>query len=118
MNTPGPNIADIRAVRDQLSSLTVCTPVLRCPLIEDKIGGNTEVFSKLEFLQRTGTFKARGALATIMQLDAGQLAAGVTAASAGNHAIATAYAAKAIGTTAKVVMTRNANPSRITACKS
>ncbi len=81
------------------------------------MGAGTQVFAKLEFLQRTGTFKARGALATLYGLSPEQLAAGVTAVSAGNHAIATAFAAQILGTTAKVVMLRAANPSRIEACR-
>lgn len=92
--------------------------MLRCAAIEQAAGGNTSVQAKLEFLQRTGTFKARGALATLHGLDKEQLAAGVTAVSAGNHAIATAFAAHTLGTTARVVMTSSANPSRIAACKS
>ena len=90
---------------------------MRCAAIEDAIGGNTQVLAKLEFLQRTGTFKARGALATLHSLSQEQLAAGVTAVSAGNHAIATAFAAAALSSTARVVMMRAANPSRVAACK-
>lgn len=101
----------------RLSGETTLTPVLRCAAIEREIGGDTRVFAKLEFLQRTGTFKARGALATMYALTPQQLTAGVTAVSAGNHAIATAYAASAVGTTAKVVMMRSANPSRVEACQ-
>jgi threonine dehydratase len=71
----------------------------------------------MEFLQQTGTFKPRGALSTILDLDPQQLEAGVTAVSAGNHAIATAFAARAVGTTAKVVMIMNASPVRIEACR-
>lgn len=117
MTAAGPAISDIQAVRQRLSEETTLTPVLRCAAIEKAIGGDTEVFAKLEFLQRTGTFKARGALATLYALTPEQLAAGVTAVSAGNHAIATAYAAAAVGTTAKVVMMRSANPSRVAACQ-
>ena len=71
----------------------------------------------MEFLQQTGTFKPRGALATLLSLDKQQLEAGVTAVSAGNHAIATSFAAKTLGTTAKVVMIMNASPVRIEACR-
>jgi threonine dehydratase len=86
---------------------------MRCAALEQLMGSGTRVFGKLEFLQHTGTFKARGALAVLNSLSEEQLAAGVTAVSAGNHAIATAYAAKAVGTTAKVVMVGSANPARI-----
>jgi threonine dehydratase len=118
MTTAGPEIVDIQALWARLADDTTLTPVIRCAAIEEAIGGDTRVFAKLEFLQRTGTFKARGALATMHALPPERLAAGVTAVSAGNHAIAVAFAAQALGTTAKVVMIARANPSRIKACRS
>ena len=117
MTLKGPNIKEIRALRGQLTDQIVRTPILRCAAIESLIGGDTEVYAKLEFLQHTGTFKARGALTTLRSLTPEQLKAGVTAVSAGNHAIATAFAAKAVGTSAKVVMIGSANPSRIASCR-
>lgn len=117
MTSAGPDIADIGALSARLRGQTTLTPVVRCAGIEEALGAETQVFAKLEFLQRTGTFKARGALATLYGLSPEQLAAGVTAVSAGNHAIATAFAAQALGTTAKVVMLSAANPSRIEACQ-
>jgi threonine dehydratase len=95
----------------------VYTPLIRCQFLERLLGGGTEVYAKLEFLQATGTFKARGALATISDLDSSQLSRGVTAVSAGNHAIATAYAARQFGTTAKVVMPKYASTARLDACR-
>ena len=118
MTVTGPDIKEIRALREQLTEETITTPMLRCAAIEQAVGAGTSVHVKLEFLQRTGTFKARGALATLHALDKAQLAAGVTAVSAGNHAIATAFAAQVLGTTARVVMISSANPSRVAACKS
>ena len=117
MSEAGPHIDEIIALREQLAAKITATPVVRCPSSESACGKGTEVQAKLEFLQRTGTFKARGALATLMALDAEQLARGVTAVSAGNHAIATSFAAQAMGTTAKVVMIRSANPARVASCK-
>ena len=117
MSETGPRIDAIAALREQLAGKLTATPVVRCPSIESALGEGTEVQAKLEFLQRTGTFKARGALATLMELDAAQLARGVTAVSAGNHAIATSFAAQAMGTSAKVVMIRSANPARISSCE-
>jgi len=113
-----PSIADIRALRESLGNDIRRTPVLRSPAIEERLNGDSRVYAKLEFLQRTGTFKARSALAVLKSLDAEQLSAGVTAVSAGNHAIATAFAAATVGTSAKVVMISSANPSRIEACRS
>ena len=113
----GPSIHEIRELRKRLGNDIVRTPVLRCKALERCLGDGTRVFGKLEFLQRTGTFKARGALAVVGSLDTEQRAAGVTAVSAGNHAVATAFAARAMKTTAKIVMISTANPARIRACR-
>ena len=112
-----PELDEINRLRAVLADDIARTPIVRCAGIEDLLDDGTTVFGKLEFLQRTGTFKARGALAVVKSLDRRQLAAGVTAVSAGNHAIATAFAAKAAGTSAKVVMIASANPYRIDACR-
>ena len=103
MTVAGPDIAEIRALRKAIAGDILLTPVVRCAAIEEVLGNGTEVVAKLEFLQRTGTFKARGALATLRSLSAGQRAAGVTAVSAGNHAIATAFAARALGVSRKTL---------------
>ena len=118
MTAAGPDIAEVRALRERLAGEILRTPVVRCAAIEDALGGDTQVLAKLEFLQRTGTFKARAALANLYSLSPDQLAAGVTAVSAGNHAIATAFAARTAGSTAKVVMMRTANKLRVDACRS
>ncbi len=76
-----------------------------------------EVWIKLELWQRTGTFKARGALNSVLALPAARRAAGVVAVSAGNHAIATAYAARVAGCHAHVVMLAHSSPKRIEACR-
>lgn len=117
MVVSGPNIEEIRAVRKAMTEQVLRTPVIDCPAISGAVDDTIDVVAKLEFLQRTGTFKARGALATMHQLTPEQHRKGVTAVSAGNHAIATAFAAQAVGATAKVVMTRSANPSRVAACQ-
>ena len=118
MTESGPNIEEIRKSRDRLATQTDHKPLIRSPGIEAELGGDTKVFAKCEFLQRTGTFKARGALATLYDLTAEQQQAGVTAVSAGNHAIATAFAAQAVCTNAKVVMISTANPVRVEAGRS
>ena len=117
MTAKGPDIKEIRELYGTLAPDLVRTPVLRCAALEALIGGGTRITAKLEFLQRTGTFKARGALATLRSLSPDELRSGVTAVSAGNHAIATAFAAQAVGTTAKVVMISAANPARVKACR-
>jgi len=112
-----PPIDEVRELQHRLQEWLLLTPVLRCRTLEQRQGGDIEIHAKLEFLQRTGTFKPRGALSTMLSLDAQQLKAGVTAVSAGNHAIATAFAARALETTAKVVMIMSASPVRIDACR-
>jgi threonine dehydratase len=112
-----PQLDEMRALHARLAEWLPVTPVMRCAGLELALGGGTEVYGKLEFLQATGTFKARGALSVLLGLSAGQLARGVTAVSAGNHAIATAFAAREMGTSAKVVMTKSASPVRMQACR-
>jgi len=110
-----PTLEQIKETRERLGPLIIETPAhqWRDSRLSEQVGADTEVFVKLELLQVTGTFKPRGALNVILNLEQEQRNRGVTAVSAGNHAIATAYAAKAVGTSAKVVMTQNANPLRM-----
>jgi len=87
------------------------------PVVAAVIGNTTEVWLKEELFQRTGSFKPRGALSVMLDLDAAALERGVTGVSAGNHAISLAYSAKIMGTTARVVMPKTANPYRIQVCR-
>jgi threonine dehydratase len=112
-----PQIDAVRALHERLQHWLIRTPVMRCRSLEDFLAAGFEIYGKFEFLQRTGTFKPRGALSVMLGLDEKQKRAGVTAVSAGNHAIATAFAAQAIGTSAKVVMIMNANPLRVERCR-
>jgi len=75
------------------------------------------VLLKLELFQHAGSFKPRGALCAMLDLAADALRRGVTAVSAGNHAMAVGYAARALGTSAKVVMPRTASPARVQGCR-
>jgi threonine dehydratase len=77
----------------------------------------TRPILKLELFQHAGSFKARGALSVMRALDSAALARGVTAVSAGNHAIAVAWAARTLGSSAKVVMPETADPFRVTRCR-
>lgn len=114
-----PTLAEIQANRERLNGLIVETPVWlwHNREMEEIVGSETQVFLKLELFQQTGTFKPRGALTTMLDLPPETLKQGVTAVSAGNHAIAVAYAAKLLHTTAKVVMPKNANPMRVNLCE-
>jgi threonine dehydratase len=114
-----PTIEAIRANRARLGDLVITTPVRL--LIDDAlsavVGASTRVWLKEELFQRTGSFKPRGALSVMLDLDAAALARGVTGVSAGNHAISLAYSSRRLGTTAKVVMPKNANPFRVQVCR-
>ncbi|MCX6049917.1 MAG: threonine/serine dehydratase [Chloroflexi bacterium] len=115
-----PSIDQIRAARERLGALILETPLWhwRTREINTLVGEDTQVLLKLELFQHTGSFKARGALLNLLSLDQAALAKGVTAVSAGNHAIAVAFAAQLMGTTAKVVMPKTANPFRVASCRS
>jgi len=90
---------------------TSCVPLIS-PLMDRALDGG-QVHMKLECFQHTGTFKARGAVSVARAIAQDQCAAGITAASAGNHAIAAAWAARRQGLSAKVVMQSSANPFRV-----
>ncbi|MBK8977333.1 MAG: threonine/serine dehydratase [Planctomycetes bacterium] len=113
------DLAAIRANRERLGALVKTTPVWRwdTDVTRRRFGDRVELFVKLELWQHTGSFKPRGALTVMQQLDAAALQRGVTAFSAGNHALAVAYAARCLGTSAKVVMPATANPGRIAAVR-
>ena len=85
--------------------------------LDAAVGATTKVWLKEELFQRTGSFKPRGAMSVMLDLDAAALQRGVTGVSAGNHAISLAYCSQVLGTTAKVVMPKNANPFRIQLCR-
>ncbi len=110
-----PTLIQIEDARKRFGSLITETPAHRWrdPRLLERLGENTEVFVKLELFQVTGTFKPRGALNVMLNLEQNHLEQGVTAVSAGNHAIAVAYGAKVLGTSAKIVMPKNANPLRM-----
>ena len=116
--SPYPLLQDIEVAARRLAGQVLQTPVWRWQTgAASRLSPQTEVWLKLELFQRTGSFKLRGALNCIQALDDAALARGVVAASAGNHAVAVAYAARAAGTTAKLAIPRNASPVRVAACR-
>lgn len=115
MTQHAPTLTEIRATAGRIAPHVLLTPVVPWsgPTIARLLGSDARVTMKLELFQRTGTFKARGAIANALQLTPEARARGLTAASAGNHAIATAWAARQLGVPAKVVMVQTANPMRV-----
>ena len=113
-----PTLDAIRQAAIRIEPHIVKTPILPCYGTELQAQFSaSDVFLKLELLQRAGSFKMRGALNVIMSLSDDERKSGVVAFSAGNHAIATAYAAKLLGVSAKVAMPDTANPYRVERCR-
>lgn len=115
-----PTLQQIKEARQKLGDRVRTTPVWQWKGdVKDEIfGKETGLFLKLELFQYGGSFKARGTLMNMLDLSDEQLQRGVTAVSAGNHAISVAYGAKTLNTTAKVVMPKSANAAKVSRCKS
>ena len=96
------NLNDIRQAYDRISDVIEKTPCDFSESLSRMYG--CQLYLKLENLQLTGSFKPRGALNKMLQLTDEQKAAGVVAASAGNHAQGVAFAAKKLGIKATIVM--------------
>jgi threonine dehydratase len=107
---------DVAAARKVLSEVMLQTPLLQSRVLSERIGG--PVYLKCENLQRTGSFKARGAYLRIARLSDAERGRGVIAASAGNHAQGVAFAATMLGTKATVVMPEGAPLPKIEATRS
>ncbi len=107
---------DVTAAREVLSEVMLRTPLLQSRVLSERIGG--PVYLKCENLQRTGSFKARGAYLRIARLSDAERDRGVIAASAGNHAQGVAFAAALLGTKATVVMPEGAPLPKIEATTS
>ena len=109
----------IKAAQQQIKGRIIRTPVLdlRQTGLEDLLPTGATVTMKMELFQKAGSFKARGNLLSVETLTNEQRAAGVTAASGGNHALALAWAAKAAGTSAKIAIPKTADPIRIEGCR-
>ncbi len=98
-------LADVRAAHARIADAIVRTPTLISRTLSQMTGAT--VYLKFENLQFTAAYKERGALNTLLQLDAAARAKGVIAASAGNHAQGLAYHAHRLGIPATIVMPRN-----------
>jgi threonine dehydratase len=107
---------DVVEARNVLHGTIRPTPMLRSRALSDLLGG--PVLIKCENLQRTGSFKVRGAYLRIARLTEAERARGVVAASAGNHAQGVALAAELLGAKATVVMPEGAPLPKIAATRS
>src|SRR3974377_1793460 len=106
-------LADLRAAQSLLRGVAV-----RTPLVEWKAGSDANhrrLFLKLENLQPIGAFKLRGAYNKVASLNDAEQRRGVIAYSSGNHAQGVAYAARALGVRAIIVMPGNAPKNKLEA---
>ena len=111
-----PTIADIEAARERLRGVARETPLYPTETFS-RLSGR-QVFLKAENLQRTGSFKIRGAFNTISTLGEDERRAGVVAASAGNHGQAVAWAAREAGIPATIFMPQDAPMAKVEATRS
>lgn len=107
-----PSVDDVRSARALLEGVIDATPMALARALSDLVGG--PVHLKCENLQRTGSFKVRGAYVRLARLSAEERARGVVAASAGNHAQGVALAAAMLGIRATVFMPENASLPKVT----
>jgi threonine dehydratase len=114
--TARPTISDIEAARARLAGVARETPLYSSETFS-RLSGRT-VLLKAENLQRTGSFKIRGAYNTIATLGEAERAAGVVAASAGNHGQAVAWAARAAEIEATIFMPEDAPMAKVEATRS
>jgi threonine dehydratase len=108
-----PTLADIRAARERIAGVATETPVFPSETFTRITGRN--VLLKAENLQRTGSFKIRGAVNKIATLTDAERAAGVVAATAGNHGQSVAWAAREAGVPATIFMARDSPTAKVEA---
>jgi threonine dehydratase len=106
-----PSYADVQAAARRIAPYAVRTPLVESPVLNDLTGGR--VFLKLESLQRTGSFKFRGACNRILMIPEAERAKGVVAFSSGNHAQGVAAAAQLFGIPALIVMPADAPRAKV-----
>jgi threonine dehydratase len=108
---PLPGLTEIRAAAEKLAAVAVQTPLLQAPALDRRTGGH--VLIKAEMLQRTGSFKFRGAYNKISRIAPALRHKGVVAFSSGNHAQGVAAAAQLLNTPATIVMPADAPAIKI-----
>ena len=101
-----PTVSDVRMAAGRIAGQAVRTPLLASPFLDERLGGC--VLLKCETLQRTGSFKFRGAYNALASLAETERARGVVAVSSGNHAQGVAEAARLFGVGATIVMPADA----------
>src|SRR3954463_6010471 len=108
-------LADIEEARKRIAGGVYLSPCVESIPLSELTGAH--IYCKLDHLQRTGSFKERGARNALLLLSAGERLRGVIAASAGNHALGLAYHAQLLGIPATVVMPRFAPLTKVANCR-
>jgi len=108
------NVDAVRAAASRIAGRVDATPVLTSATLDGEVGAH--VLAKDEALQKTGSFKVRGALNRLLTLPDEKVARGLVTVSAGNHAAALAWAASQVGAKATVVMPLHAPAAKVAAC--
>lgn len=107
------DIEDIRAAANRIEGNIRRTPMIAATNLKTPLAGGVDLALKLELLQVTGSFKARGATNKLLSLDDTALQGGIVAASGGNHGIATARAGFMAGVPTTIFLPSNASPAKI-----
>ena len=107
------DINSIKQARERIRPYIVETPLLRLPSLDSLLG--CRVYVKAECMQRTGSFKLRGAMNKALSLSEEEVKRGLVAVSSGNHGRGVAYAAKLLNTHATVVMPDTATKTKVEA---
>jgi threonine dehydratase len=108
-------LQDIQAAKKRIKSGLYYSPCPHSEQLSEVVG--VQIYCKLDHLQRTGSFKERGARNALLLLDSARREKGVVAASAGNHALGLAYHGRLLGVPVTVVMPETAPLIKITSCQ-
>ena len=111
-----PSLDNFNSVLKRISPYINKTPIISSSSLNDMF--DLDIFFKLELMQKTGSFKSRGAINKVLQLSEEERSRGVVAISAGNHAQATSWACSQFGIKSKIIMPHTASQSKIDATES
>ena len=111
-----PSLNNFNSVLKRISPYINKTPIISSSSLNDMF--DLDIFFKLELMQKTGSFKSRGAINKVLKLSEEERSRGVVAISAGNHAQATSWACSQFGIKSKIIMPHTASQSKIDATES
>jgi len=116
MLEPDVKMRDVYAARQAIAGMAVRTPLIEAPALTERAGAS--VYLKLENVQRTGSFKIRGAASKLSSLTDDERRRGVIAVSSGNHGRAVAYVARELGVRAVICMSTRVPPNKVEGIRS